>query len=95
MTSAKKVDELGGDARSEHIVAEFDKNSRDAIRVMLGYFKGRRTISIREWYRIAAGELRPSKTGIDVDVSHLPALASAVQSALATARAEGLIPPPH
>jgi len=79
--------------QSEIVVAEIEKNAREAIRVAVGVYEGTRTLSIWRWYRTATGELRPGKGGLVVGLRHLPVLAEALASALATARTNGLLPP--
>ncbi len=49
------------------IIAEWPKNSRETIRVMLDQYSGRDIIAIRVWY-LSGDELKPGKSGINVDV---------------------------
>ena len=81
------------DATPETVIAELEKNARETIRVTLGVYGGTRTLSVWRWYRTASGDLRPGKGGLVVGLRHLPALAEALASALATARTNGLLPP--
>lgn len=72
-------------------VAEFQKNSRDTVRIALEVFKGTPLIAVRVWYRDGSGGLRPGKDGINISIKHLPALADGIAAAAARARALGLI----
>jgi hypothetical protein len=76
------------------VVAEWDRNSREVVRVALDHYNGRHTINARVWYHDDDDALRPSKTGITLAVKHLPALADAMAKALAAARDLGLIEGP-
>ncbi len=50
-------------------------------------------IDVRCWYRDAAGELKPGRSGISVSIKHLPTLADALATALTAAREIGMLPP--
>jgi hypothetical protein len=76
----------------EIVIAEFDKNARETIRVALGSYEGTPTFSLWRWYRTPTGELRPGKGGLVMGLSHLPALAEAVAEALERAKAIGRLP---
>lgn len=72
------------------VIAEWERNSREVIRVDLSQYRAVSVIGIRVWYR--DGEtLRPSKTGITLSTKHLPALADGLAAALTRARELGLI----
>jgi hypothetical protein len=75
------------------IIAEWDRNSREIIRVALDLYNGRHTINARVWYR-DGDDVKPSKSGLTLSVTHLPALAEAIGRALASARDLGLIEGP-
>jgi hypothetical protein len=83
---------MNGDSPSEIIIAELEKNAREIIRVALGSYAGTLTFSLWRWYRTPSGELRPGKGGLVIGLHHLPALAEAVESALAMARESGRLP---
>jgi hypothetical protein len=80
-------------ARLPIIVAEWDRNSREIIRLSLDRYNGRDTIDIRAWWRDSDGSLKPSRGGLTLAVNHLPALAAGLADALRRARALGLIQP--
>lgn len=84
---------MSADTTAEIIIAEIDKSARETIRVALGAYEGTPTISIWVWYRTPSGELQPgNKGGLVVGLRHLPSLAEALASALATAREKGRLP---
>ena len=72
------------------ILAEWDRNAREVVRVALDCYNGRPTINARVWYRADDG-LQPSKSGITLTIKHLPALAEALAKAERHARELGLI----
>ncbi|MBZ0139774.1 MAG: transcriptional coactivator p15/PC4 family protein [Pseudorhodoplanes sp.] len=76
------------------IVAEWDRNAREVVRVALDHYNGRHTINARVWYHDDDDVLKPGKTGITLAVKHLPAFADAMGKALAMARDLGLIEGP-
>lgn len=77
--------------RPSHVIAEWDRNARERIRVELGSYNGRDTINARVWYWDDDDVLKPSRSGLTLAVKHLPALADAMGKALAKARELGLI----
>ena len=76
--------------RPSHVVAEWDRNARERIRVELGQYNGRDTINARVWYW-DDDVLKPGRAGLTLATKHLPALADAMAKALAKARELGLI----
>ena len=76
---------------SEIIIAEWQKNSRETLRVRLDSFKGQPTICCRAWYTGKDGKLKAGLGGLTVSTRHLPALAKALAKALETAKANGLL----
>lgn len=74
-----------------HTVAEWQKNTRETIRVTLSQYQGRAIIDCRQWYSGNDGELKPSPKGLSLAVSHLPALADAIGKAMDLARKHGFV----
>lgn len=72
------------------VVAEFEKNSRERVRIALDYYGGRHTIDIRCWYASGA-TWKPSRQGITTQIANLPALAEGLKAAVDRARDMGLI----
>lgn len=73
------------------VIAEWDRNSREVVRVALDQYQGRHTINVRVWFRADDGDLRPGKSGMTLSVKHLPAMADALGKALERAIELGLI----
>jgi hypothetical protein len=79
------------------VIAEWDRNAREVIRVALDHYRGRHTIDIRVWYhaddvlKLEKSVLKPGKTGITLAVKHLGAMADAMAKALDEARELGLL----
>ncbi len=72
------------------VIAQWDRNAREVIRVALDQYNGHNTVNVRVWYR-DGDTLKPGKTGITVGVKHLAALAEASGKALERAIDLGLI----
>ena len=82
--------------RDEIEIAEFKRNSREMIRIILVLASKRRwAVNLRAWYRNNEGGYRLSRDGIVMMADRLPELAAAVTAALECARAEGLIDDDH
>jgi hypothetical protein len=75
------------------VVAEWQRNSREIVRVALDRFNNRETIDIRSWWQDSEGNWRPGRGGLTLAVKHLPALAEGLADALDRARALGLVEP--
>lgn len=72
------------------VIAEWERNKREIVRVCLDLYNGRHTFSARAWWR-DGDELRPGKSGLTLSLKHLPACAEALAEALARARELGLL----
>jgi hypothetical protein len=72
------------------VIAEWDRNAREVVRVALNQYNGRHTIDARTWYHDGA-TLKPGKSGIMLSLKHLPALADAISQALVRAQELGLL----
>jgi hypothetical protein len=81
-----------GDCKTQFplVIAEWDRNSREVVRVALDRYNGRPTINARVWYH-DGDTLKPSKSGITLALKHLPALADALARSLDAARDLGLL----
>ena len=73
------------------IIAEWQKNSRETLRVRLDSYQGQAVICARSWYQASDGTLKPGRGGLTVSIRHLPALASAFVKAMEAATASGLL----
>ena len=59
-------------------VAEFEKNSREVVRVNRGDFKGHDMLNIRVWCRSDDDDLRPGRQGIAIKADKVPDLVKAI-----------------
>jgi hypothetical protein len=64
------------------VLAKIPQSINYELRVSLHTWKGRRTIDVRTYWLKAPGEALPTKRGMQVDVSRLPALLEALKSAM-------------
>ncbi len=84
----------GGEGVLPITVAEWERNSREVVRVGLEHYNGRDTINVRVWYRDDDDMLKPGKTGITLALKHLPAMAAGLAAAMAKAEELGLLREP-
>ena len=83
---------MSGPAQEPILVASFPKNTIERVVVKLDTFKGTATIHIRTEYRDPDGRWLATKQGLAIALPHLPALADALQQALAVALQTGRLP---
>jgi hypothetical protein len=67
------------------IVAEWPRNARELVRITLGRFNNRFTIDMRSWWQDSAGIFKPSRSGLTLDIKHLPRLAEGLDRSLTRA----------
>ena len=67
---------------SDIIIAEFQKNSRETIRVAVGSYRGHKLVHIRAWVAKEGGDLIPTKSGIAIRLAILPDLVAALQKVI-------------
>lgn len=73
-------------------IAKFWANRRgEAVIVSLREYEGAIVVDVRRHYIAVTGILAPTRKGISLTISKLPELATAVNKALAEARARGLV----
>jgi hypothetical protein len=70
-------------------IAEFTKNSREAVRVGLSEFKGYKLLQLRAWAKKEDGTAIPTKSGLSVQVHLIPQLRAALDEAEKRAREIG------
>jgi Transcriptional Coactivator p15 (PC4) len=73
------------------IVAEWQRNSREIVRVALDRYNGVETVDVRAWWRDDNGNWRPGRSGLTLSVKHLPALSKGLGDALQRVRVLGLV----
>ncbi|MGB7294201.1 MAG: transcriptional coactivator p15/PC4 family protein [Candidatus Aminicenantales bacterium] len=64
------------------LVAEFEKNSAEMIRVHLLEWKTQVYIDIRAWFRAEGNVLRPTTKGVRLNAELLPELRSAIDAVI-------------
>lgn len=73
-------------------VAVIPKNAISELRVQLKYYKAHPLVDVRLWgERDTDTERRPTRKGVCLHVSRLPALCDAVERALDEARRSGML----
>ena len=61
----------------DEIIAQFEKNATEVVRVSLTEYRGRKLIDIRVYYD-DSGEYRPTKKGVSLSVDVYPDLKRAL-----------------
>lgn len=56
----------------DEIIAQFEKNATEVVRVSLTEYKGRKLIDVRVHYSSDEGEYRPTKKGVSLSVDVYP-----------------------
>jgi hypothetical protein len=72
------------------VIAEWERNGREVVRVSLDCYRGHHTIDIRVWW-FSGRDLKPGKTGITLGVRSLGELADALGKAREKAAEIGLV----
>lgn len=67
------------------VIAEWERNAREVVRVALDCYRGAYTIDVRVWW-FSGSTLKPGKTGITLSVKHVTGLADALAKADSRAR---------
>lgn len=78
------------DADTE-LVAQFEKNSKEEVRVSIDDFHGRKLINLRVYYRSDAGDWRPGRQGLALGVDRYRELADALVKLGEQLKLKGLI----
>ena len=73
------------------VIAEWQRNSREIIRIALDQYKGRDIVDARAWWRAEDGNWRPGRNGLTLSLKHLPSLAEGLGDAVRRARQLGII----
>jgi hypothetical protein len=68
------INESGDDV----VVAQFEKNKKEEVRVSVGSFHGRQIINIRVYYKDDDGSWKPGKQGLALSVERYKDLAGAI-----------------
>ena len=52
----------------DELIAQFEKNATEVVRVSLREFRGRKLVDVRVYYTDDEGEYRPTRKGISLSV---------------------------
>lgn len=77
---------------ASQLVAQFEKNSKEEVRVSIDDFRGRKLINIRVYYRNDAGQWLPGKQGLALGIDRYRDLADAVLRLGEQLQAQALLP---
>ena len=73
------------------VIATFEKNKKEEVRVSVETFHGRKLINIRVFYKDDDGTMKPGKQGIAVAVDRYKDLAGAILELGQYLKSNGLI----
>lgn len=73
------------------VVAQFEKNKKEEVRLSVETFHGRKLISIRVFYKDDGGAWKPGKQGLAVSVDRYKDLASSILEVGQHLKSSGLI----
>jgi hypothetical protein len=63
------------------VIGEFEKNSKDTLKVSLQSYNGVDMVAIRVFYKDKDGNLKPGKHGVNIRVDQFPLFASILADA--------------
>jgi hypothetical protein len=63
---------------TSQLVAQFEKNSKEEVRLSVDDFHGRKIINMRVFYKADGNEWRPGKQGLALSVDRYRELADAI-----------------
>ena len=73
------------------LVAQFERNKKEEVRVSVDTFHGRKLINIRVYYKDDDGTMKPGKQGIALGVDRYKDFAGAILAAGQHLKTQGLI----
>lgn len=79
---------------SSQLVAQFEKNAKEEVRISIDDFRGRKIINMRVFYRSDNGQWLPGKQGLALAVDRYRDLADAVLRLGEELQAQGLLVSP-
>ncbi len=79
------------DSNEGTLIAQFEKNKKEEVRLSVGTYHGRKIISIRVFYKDDDGVWKPGKQGLAVSVERYKDLAGAILQVGEHLKANGLI----
>ena len=84
---------MDASSESDHdvLVAQFEKNKKEEVRLSVGTFHGRKIINIRVYYKDDDGTWKPGKQGLALSVERYKDLAGAILQVGEYLKAHGMI----
>ena len=73
------------------VVAQFEKNKKEEVRVSVGSFHGRQIINMRVFYKDDDGSWKPGKQGLALSVERYKDLAGAIVQVGEHLKTKGLL----
>jgi hypothetical protein len=73
------------------VIAQFEKNKKEEVRISVETFHGRQIINIRVFYKDDDGTFKPGKQGIAVSVERYKELAAAILELGQHLKSKGLL----
>ena len=70
--------DASAEPNNDVLVAQFEKNKKEEVRVSVGTFHGRRIINLRVYFKDDDGTYKPGKQGLAVSVERYKDLAGAI-----------------
>ena len=77
---------------ASQLIAQFEKNSKEEVRVSIDDFRGRKIINMRVYYRSDNGQWLPGRQGLALGVDRYRDLAEALLKVGEALQAQGLLP---
>lgn len=70
--------ETANESDENLVIAKFEKNKKEEVRLSVETFRGRKIINIRVFYKDDAGAWKPGKQGLAIAIERFKELAGAV-----------------
>lgn len=64
----------------QKVIYEFEKNSRETVRLIRKIWNAQDLIDLRVYYKAENGELKPTQKGLCLKVERLPELKKAIEA---------------
>lgn len=64
----------------QQVIYEFEKNSRETVRLIHKIWNAQDLIDLRVYYKAENGELKPTQKGLCLRVEHLPELKKTIEA---------------
>lgn len=84
------MDEISSSSGGQ-VIAQFEKNKKEEVRISVETFHGRQIINIRVFYKDEGGTFKPGKQGIAVSVDRYKDLAAAILELGQHLKSKGLL----